>query len=140
MAMNNMLTLTMFLDAQPGGVKPELHLKEDCSSVHVEFLILHSENLSGADGKDCIIKGIRPDGTEVFLRSFTGNSNGKISAHFYQGDVRNLASAAGTYECTLSICNTTSHPTRNNYMNYDFITVLPFTVIVQEKARRDADA
>ena len=54
--------------------------------------------------------------------------------------VRELSKAAGTYRCTLTLLDTDSHPTRETYQNYNFLTVLPFTVIVHEKAGREEDA
>ena len=40
MGMTNMLTLAVYLDPVPGGVAPELHLKEGSSSVEADLFIL----------------------------------------------------------------------------------------------------
>ena len=140
MAMNNMLTLYLYLDTQPGGVLPELHLKENCSSVHLYLIIRDVSNMTDIATKDCLIRGIRPDGSELYIRLAMGLVDGVYSVHLYNGDVKKLAAVAGTYKCTLSIADTRAHPTRNNYMDYDFQTVLPFQVIVYENAGGDADA
>ena len=140
MAMNNMLTLAIYLDPTPGGVAPELHLKEGCSSVEADLYILDASSFVDASKKDCVIRGIRPDGSELFRRLYSGIYDTRIQVHLYQGDVKELAKVAGTYSCTLSLLDTTEHPNRETYQNYDFVTVLPFTVIVHEKARRDENA
>ena len=54
--------------------------------------------------------------------------------------MKELAKVAGTYRCTLTLLDTNVHPTRETYMNHNFVTVLPFTVVVHKKARRDEDA
>ena len=40
MGLTNMLTLAVYLDPVPGGVAPELHLKEASSSVEADLFIL----------------------------------------------------------------------------------------------------
>ena len=87
-----------------------------------------------------MIRGIRPDGSELYRRLYTGVFDTRLQIHLYQGDVRELAKVAGTYQCTLSLLDTNVHPGRDQYMNHNFVTVLPFTVIVHEKARRDENA
>ena len=137
MAFNNMLTITVQLEQQPGGISPELHLKEGSTAVNVHLLLLKGKALVDVKQKYCVIRGIKPDGKELFLTSFSGLYDDRIQVQLYAGDVSQMASAAGTYRCTMTILNTTTKPTRSNYMNYDFLTVLPFTVIVHEKAGRD---
>ena len=140
MAMTNMLTIQLHLDSQPGGVSPELHLKEGCTSVAVELLVMTGKALIDTQGKYCVVRGILPDGTELFIPVFSGYYDGKVLLHLYSSDAKKMATVPGEYKCTMTILNTTSKPTRANYMNYDYLTVLPFTVIVHEKARRDEDA
>ena len=87
-----------------------------------------------------MIRGIRPDGSELYRRLYTGVFDTRLQIHLYQGDVKELAKVAGTYRCTLSLLDTNVHPTRETYMNHNFVTVLPFTVVVHKKARRDENA
>lgn len=140
MASTNMLTMAIYLDPTPGGVAPELHLKEGASSVQADLYILDASSFVDAKQKDCVIRGIRPDGSELYRRLYTGVFDTRLQIHLYQGDVKELAKVAGTYKCTLSLLDTDSHPNRNQYMNHNFVTVLPFTVVVHEKARRDENA
>ena len=140
MASTNMLTMAIYLDPTPGGVAPELHLKEGASSVQADLYILDASSFIDAKQKDCVIRGIRPDGSELFRRLYTGVFDTRLQIHLYQGDVKELAKAAGTYRCTLTLLDTDVHPTRETYQNYNFVTVLPFTVVVHEKAGRDEDA
>ena len=140
MASSNMLTMAIYLDPTPGGVAPELHLKEGASSVQADLYILDASSFVDAKQKDCVIRGIRPDGSELFRRLYTGVFDTRLQIHLYQGDVKELAKAAGTYRCTLTLLDTDVHPTRETYQNYNFVTVLPFTVVVHEKARRGENA
>ena len=140
MASNNMLTMAIYLDPTPGGVAPELHLKEGASSVQADLYILDASSFVDAKQKDCVIRGIRPDGSELYRRLYTGVFDTRLQIHLYQGDVKELAKVAGTYRCTLSLLDTNVHPGRDQYMNHNFVTVLPFTVVVHEKARRDENA
>ena len=140
MASTNMLTMAIYLDPTPGGVAPELHLKEGASSVQADLYILDASSFIDAKQKDCVIRGIRPDGSELYRRLYTGVFDTRLQIHLYQGDVKELAKAAGTYRCTLTLLDTDVHPTRETYQNYNFVTVLPFTVVVHEKAGRDENA
>ena len=140
MASTNMLTMAIYLDPTPGGVAPELHLKEGASSVQADLYILDASSFIDAKQKDCVIRGIRPDGSELYRRLYTGVFDTRLQIHLYQGDVRELAKVAGTYQCTLSLLDTNVHPGRDQYMNHNFVTVLPFTVVVHKTARRDENA
>ena len=140
MASTNMLTMAIYLDPTPGGVAPELHLKEGASSVQADLYILDASSFIDAKQKDCVIRGIRPDGSELYRRLYTGVFDTRLQIHLYQGDVKELAKVAGTYRCTLSLLDTNVHPGRDQYMNHNFVTVLPFTVVVHEKARRGENA
>ena len=140
MASTNMLTMAIYLDPTPGGVAPELHLKEGASSVQADLYILEASSFIDAKQKDCVIRGVRPDGSELYRRLYTGVFDTRLQIHLYQGDVKELAKVAGTYKCTLSLLDTDTHPNRDQYMNHNFVTVLPFTVVVHEKAGRDENA
>ena len=54
MGMTNMLTLAVYLDPVPGGVAPELHLKEGSSSVEADLFILDASSFEDAKQKDCV--------------------------------------------------------------------------------------
>ena len=140
MAPTNMLTMAIYLDPTTGGVAPELHLKEGASSVQADLYILEASSFIDAKQKDCVIRGVRPDGSELYRRLYTGVFDTRLQIHLYQGDVKELAKVAGTYRCTLTLLDTNVHPGRDQYMNHNFVTVLPFTVVVHKTARRDENA
>ena len=56
MASTNMLTMAIYLDPTPGGVAPELHLKEGASSVQADLYILDASSFVDAKQKDCVIR------------------------------------------------------------------------------------
>ena len=72
MGNKNMLTMALYLDPTPGGVAPELHLKEGCSSVEANLYVLDISSFVNAKQKDCVIRGIRPDGSELYRRLYVG--------------------------------------------------------------------
>ena len=55
MSLTNMLTLAIYLDPTPGGVAPELHLKEGSTSVEADLYILDASSFVDATQKDCVI-------------------------------------------------------------------------------------
>lgn len=143
MSKNNMMQTIIHLEEQPGGIIPELHLKEGAVAMSVLLRIPNSDNLRNVYQKRAVLKGIRPDGSDLFISLFTQGRYGEtgfVQVDLLNYDVRKLAAAAGRYRCTLTILDTKNTVNRNTYMNYDFQTVLPFTVIVHEKARRDGNA
>ena len=133
MAANKMLTLHVRLDAQPGGVVPELHLKTGIRSAEVK-LYVDSEGMLDAMNKRVVIRGVLPDGTELFLNEFTGSEDHLLMISIDGSMVSQMAAVPGTYKCSATILDTSLTVTRKNYMNYEFLTVLPFTVIVHDKA------
>lgn len=104
----------------------------------VNLLVLRSKDLVDAKGIRCVIRGIRTDGEEIFITAFSGFSDSKVQVELNSSDIRKMAGAAGTYKCTLTLLDTGNGVNRETYKNYNFLTVLPFTVVVHEKARRDS--
>ena len=134
MASNSMLTYTVRLDQQPGGVSPEIHLKQGANSMNIQFILSPSTTLINANAKRCVIRGTRPDGSAVFITSFSVWENHEIMVSLYSYDITKLVAVPGEYKCTLTILDVNAQVTRETYMNYDFLTVLPFTVIVHQAA------
>lgn len=87
MASTNMLTMAIYLDPTPGGVAPELHLKEGASSVQADLYILDASSFVDAKQKDCVIRGIRPDGSELFRRLYTGVFDTRLQANAAMNEV-----------------------------------------------------
>ena len=134
MASNSMITHTLRLDPTVGGIEPQLHLKEGSSSAELKFIIVTDDNTPFPQGMACVIRGIKPDGSDLFLGSSSARENGQVMVSVSAYSVKEMAGAAGTYRCTLTFLSTNTPATRENYMNHDFLTVLPFTVIVHKKA------
>ena len=134
MSASNMLTHTLRLDRQPGGIMPELRLKKNTKSAEVMLIVPPGTALTGAQQKRCVIKATLPDGTELFETAFTEMIRREIAAEIQRPQVTRMTAAEGSYKCTLTILDTTEAVSRETYMDYDFLTVLPFTVIVYERA------
>lgn len=134
MSARNMLTHTLRLDRQPGGIMPELRLKKDTQSAEVMLIVPPGTVLTGAGQKRCVIKATLPDGTELFETGFTEMIRREVAAELQRPQVTRMTVAEGRYKCTLTILDTTEAVSRATYMNYGFLTVLPFTVIVYERA------
>ena len=134
MGYNNMLTYSVRLESQPGGVMPELHLKEGVTSAMVKLLVPPKETLVNASAKQCVIKALLPNGEELFATGFSQLEERNVCVKLYSATVRKMNAKKGSYKCTLTILNTNRQVTRSTYMDQDFLTVLPFTVIVHKKA------
>ena len=134
MASNSMLTYTVRLDQQPGGIPPEIHLKQGADSMNIQFIIAPGDTLTDVNAKRCVIRGTRPDGSALFITSFSVWENHEIMVSLYSYDIKKLVATAGEYKCTLTILDVNAQVTRETYMNYDFLTVIPFTVIVHQAA------
>lgn len=134
MSASNMLTHTLRLDRQPGGIMPELRLKKNTKSVEVMLIVPPGTTLTDARQKRCVIKATLPNGTELFETGFTEMIRREVAAEIQRPQVTRMTAAEGSYKCTLTILDTTEAVSRETYMDYDFLTVLPFTVIVYERA------
>ncbi len=134
MASNSMITHTLRLDPTVGGIEPHLHLKEGCSAVGVKLLLTSEDTTPFPQGMWCVVRGRKPDGSGLFLRSASAREDGKVLVDIPRSDVEKMAEVHGEYKCTLTFLEADRNVTRENYMEFDFLTVLPFTVIVHKKA------
>ena len=142
MAANSMLTIPVYLEAQPAmGIYPELHLKEKMTGTVVEFFILDRADLVDVLWRMCVITGTRPDGSKLFITSSTTGDWNRFKVRLGAANVSKLCTVTGRYKCELTIIN--SHNvmiTENNYMDFPIQTVLPFMVVVDKAAGRDVNA
>ena len=81
-----------------------------------------------------MIRAVLPNGTELFETGFTEMIRREVAAEIQRPQVTRMTAAEGRYKCTLTILDTTEAVSRETYMNYDFLTVLPFTVNVYKRA------
>jgi len=134
MSASNMLKQTLRLEAQPGGIRPELRMKKNTTSSEVMLIVPPGSVLTNAGQKRCVIRAVLPDGTELFETDFTEMYRRELAVEIQRPQVTRMTAVEGSYRCTLTILNTTEAVTRATYMNYDFLTVLPFTVNVYKRA------
>lgn len=134
MGVNNMIQHTIYLDASPGGIVPELHLKQDESSAELKFLIVKDGGLLDAAYKRAVFLAKLPDGTDFFVTGYTGWDNHRIAVYMYNANAKKLVKTAGTFRLTLSILDTNSQVKRDTYLDYGMLTVLSLTVIVHDSA------
>ena len=134
MGVNNMIQHTIYLDASPGGIVPELHLKQDESSAELKFLVVKDGGLSDAAYKRAVFLAKLPDGTDFFVTGYTGWDNHRIAVYMYNTNAKKLVKTAGTFRLTLSILDTNSQVKRDTYLDYGMLTVLSLTVIVHDSA------
>ena len=134
MAIGNMMERSVFLEPQPGSVIPELHLKQRSKALRIRLLVPYAGLITDYIYKPCVIKATLPDRSAFFAVSGCTQENRRICARIYETDIAKMTAVPGRYKCTLTIVNTDAAVTRDNYMNYDILTVLPFTVIVEKRA------
>ena len=134
MSASNMLKQTLRLEAQPGGIRPELRMKKNTTSSEVMLIVPPGSVLTNAGQKRCVIRAVLPDGTELFETDFTEMYRRELAVEIQRPQVTRMTAVEGSYRCTLTILNTRDSVTRTTYMNYDFLTVLPFTVNVYKRA------
>ena len=134
----NMLARTVYLAPQPGEIWPVLRLKQNTTSTRLKLQIPPGDIITDYYGKHCVIKATLPDGKAFFYRSGCGYENLRINVNIDPSGVKEMTSVVGRYKCTATILDlgedTSTTVTRNTYMKFDMLTVLPFTVIVEERA------
>ena len=129
MSATAMLTLTTDLDIQPGDIPPTIHAKRNSVSMELVMRIAASEATLETAGT-AILKGVKPDGSELFavtdIDSFTVRLGHEI--------VADMTDIAGKYKCTISIIDSENVITRDDYEQYDAVTVQPFYMDVEKNA------
>ena len=133
MAITNMLTRNLYLDSSRGGVLPELHLKEGSNSVVLRLLIL-SSNLMTTKPQYSVLCGIRPDGSDFFVVMYNTSYDRNVEVDVISSSVKKMTEIPGSWQCTLTLLDADTRPSRDTYQNCNFLTVLPFSVIVHKKA------
>ena len=134
MGATDMLVNAMWLDLVPGGVMPEIHLKQGNTSGTLKLLLRNGRTLTDPSNHNCVVRGILPDGSDLFQTCFTYWDDGILCCRVEHAGVEQMSAVPGKYRCTLTILDTALGVTRESYRNYDFLTVLSFTVIVHKKA------
>ena len=137
MAYNNMLTYAIRLNQETGGVMPEVHLKQGMTSMRIRLQINPRNHLIDANTKSCVFRAVLPDGTDFFSTGSTSFVDTELTVTLFNQDVERMTRAVGRYRCTLTILDSAQQANRQNYINRDFLTVLPFTVIVHKAAYKE---
>ena len=134
MGATNMMTNAVWLDLVPGSVMPEVHLKQGNASGTVKLLLRNGKTILDSTNHSCVVRGILPDGSDLFLNCFALWDDGVLCCRVEHAGVEKMSAVPGNYRCTLTILDTVLSVNRTTYRDYDFLTVLSFTVIVHEKA------
>ena len=137
MAYNTMLIYAIKLDQETGGVLPEVHLKQGMTSMRIRLQISPRDHLVNAYNKAVVFRAVLPDGTDFFTTGSTSLVDTELTATLFNQDVERMTRAVGKFRCTLTILDSAQQATRQNYMNRNFLTVLPFTVIVHKAAYKE---
>ena len=138
MAANAMITREIYLDAQPGGIPPVLHLKQHASSMLVRIYLRKGAWASEGGGYAAVLKGIRPDGSGFFITASLSNPQTapcfqiRTQAHLAQ-----LTEVPGRFPAELSILKTGNPVTQENYGDFDAVTAAKFYVDIEESAYRE---
>ena len=137
----NMTARRVFLDPQPGGVPPSLHLKPGTTGIQLLIYIRtqagEGTGFTTSNGRRAVLKGVRPDGHEVYLSLSVSYLNGGRDAYVIvssAGHLAELTAVAGRYVLELAIYNTTATVTRRNEGNYDRLTAAKFYIDVDRRA------
>ena len=139
MAVYDMLTLVSELDIQPGEVPPEIHLKEGSDSMTLVLRIAANEDVVMETAGKAIVKGIKPDGSELFLVIVpSAITEDYIEVTLNYTHMPYITDMAGRYKCTVSIIDSTNVISRDDYEDYELITVQPFYFDIQESAVKQA--
>ena len=67
MSADAMLSLTATLNIQPGEIPPTIHLKQDSNSMDILLHIATKSEAQMETGGTAILKGIKPDSSELFI-------------------------------------------------------------------------
>ena len=141
MAASTMLKQQLFLDPQPGSIPPVIHLKQGTSSGSLEVYITEGKGYtSGGTRHYCILKGTKPDGTELYITGtmLVAETTSRI---VYNGEnLNSMSLAPGEYLAELTVFDTANAVTRRNVSRYDTLTTMKFRIIVEENAYREEDA
>ena len=136
MSVAEMLSLQLTLDTHPGSVPPTLHLKQGASSLSLT-VYFETDGLAINDSRACIVKGTRPDGSELYI---TTTSLGGTGVFLTSASMRKMAEVAGKYLVEITIFDARSGITRRNASLHDTLTTAKFYVNVENSAYREEEA
>ena len=134
MSASAMLSLTVDLNIQPGEIPPTIHLKEESDSMYV-LLRIAADEAALETGGTAILKADRPDDTELFIvLPIAGMDAEYITVELTSDEIAEMTTVPGVFEGTISIIDSENTISREDYEDYDLITVQPFTLHVQKSA------
>lgn len=137
MAADAMLSIIADLDVKPGEIPPQIHLKQGAASMQLIFRIKTDRAVNMETTGTAVIKGIKPDGSELFMATgISGITEDVISVILTSEQVLLLADVSGKYEGTVSVIDTDNVVSRQDYEDYDLVTVQLFYMDVQESAAK----
>ena len=135
MSANAMLSLTATLNIQPGEIPPTIHLKQDSNSMDILLHIATKSEAQMETGGTAILKGIKPDSTELFIVLPIAFMDAQyIDVELTSDEIGQMTDVAGKYRCTISIIDSENVISQADYEDYDLITVQPFIAEVEKSA------
>lgn len=135
MSANAMLSLTATLNIQPGEIPPTIHLKQDSNSMDILLHIATKSEAQMETGGTAILKGIKPDSTELFIVLPIASMDAQyIDVELTSDEIGQMTDVAGKYRCTVSIIDSENVISQADYEDYDLITVQPFIAEVEKSA------
>ena len=136
-----MLQQQLFLDPQPGSVPPVLHLKQGTSSGSLEVYIREGKGYaSGGTRHYSILKGTRPDGTELYIPGTMLVAETTNRIDYTSENLRSMSLVPGKYLAELTVFDTANAVSRRYVSRYDTLTTAKFMIAVEENAYREEDA
>ena len=141
MAASTMLKQQLFLDPQPGSIPPVLHLKRGTGSGSLEVCIAEGKGYaSGGTRHYSILKGTRPDGTELYIPGTMLAAETTSRIAYNGGNLNSMSLVPGEYLAELTVFDTANAVARRNVSRYDTLTTAKFMIAVEENAYREEDA
>ena len=136
MSAQAMLSLKVDLDIQPGEIPPTIHLKEESDSLYI-LLRIAADEATMETGGTAILKATRPDNSDLFIVLPIAGMDGKyMNVELGAEEVGQMTTVAGKFEGTISIIDSENVISRDDYEDYDLITVQPFILEVQASAAK----
>lgn len=140
MAATTMFHRSLNIDGAPGSIPPVIYLKQGTNSGSITVFIEIGEGYSTTAEHFCIIKGTRPDGSELYIEATTGGWSNTLRVSITRSYLKQISEVAGKYLMEITIFNSSNKISRRNVSGYDTITTAKVYVDVIACAYREEDA
>ena len=136
------LYVNYVLNTQPGRIPPTVKIKEGSNAALLRFYIRtinpdYPDDEITLETSGCaIFKATLPNGYEVFLTQAPTIETDHILVSLSGSDLENFTRVPGSFKGTISIIDQawSASITRENYEEFDLVTVQPFFMEIRETA------